>query len=129
MTNPTRDLPRTIHVSMSTMVVLYLLTNISYFLVLPQSIVASSNTVVLDYGIKLFGTAAATVFSIVVGISCFGSLNAGFYTSRCLGTFAHVATRMLTSTTASRLLYASAKDGLLPSVLNKLSSRYTPDRA
>lgn len=111
MTNPTRDLPRTIHVSMTTIVILYLLTNVSYFLVLSKDIVASSNTVVLDYGIKLFGTVAATVFSIVVGISCFGSLNAGLYTT-------------------SRLLFASAKDGLLPSGLAVLSSsRGTPDRA
>lgn len=83
MKNPVRDLPRTIHLSMATTVLLYLLINVSYFVVLPATTVASSNTVVLDYGVKLFGTIGATVFSVVVAISCFGSLNAGFYTSEC----------------------------------------------
>ncbi len=81
MKNPIRDLPRTIHLSMATTVGLYLLINVSYFIVLPVTTVASSNTVVLDYGVQLFGTIGATVFSVIVAISCFGSLNAGFYTS------------------------------------------------
>lgn len=79
--NPTRDIPRVIHLSMSTVLFLFLAANVSYFLVLPLSVVAQSNTVALDFGVKVFGKIGAVVFSVVVAISCFGALNGSFYTS------------------------------------------------
>lgn len=82
MKNPTRDIPRVIHFSMLTVLSLFLATNVAYFIVLPLPIVAQSNTVALDFGIKVFGKPGAAVFSVVVAISCFGALNGSFYTSK-----------------------------------------------
>ncbi|KAI5455469.1 hypothetical protein NCC49_000279 [Naganishia albida] len=108
--NPTRDIPRVIHLSMSTVLFLFLAANVSYFLVLPLSVVAQSNTVALDFGVKVFGKIGAVVFSVVVAISCFGALNGSFYTT-------------------ARLIQSSAKEGFLPKTFARLSSRDTPDNA
>jgi amino acid transporter len=61
---------------------LFLAANVAYFLVLPLSVVAQSNTVALDFGAKVFGKTGAVIFSVVVAVSCFGALNGSFYTSR-----------------------------------------------
>lgn len=45
--NVRRDLPRVIHGSMAIVLVLYMLANVSYFLVLPKDAVAHSNTIAL----------------------------------------------------------------------------------
>lgn len=66
---------------MGTVLALFLATNIAYFLVLPLSIVAQSNTVALDFGIKVFGRIGGAIFSVVVVVSCIGALNGSFYTS------------------------------------------------
>ena len=42
--NPSRDLPRVIHTSLPLVIVSYILANISYFFVLPASVIESSNT-------------------------------------------------------------------------------------
>jgi amino acid permease len=66
---------------MFTVLTLFLAANIAYFIVLPQAIVAQSNTVALDFGTKVLGKAGGVVFSVVVAVSCFGALNGSFYTS------------------------------------------------
>ncbi len=62
------------------MLVLYVLTNIAYFIVLPLSTISVTNTIVLDFGHELLGRAGGVVFTCVVGTSCFGALNGGVYT-------------------------------------------------
>lgn len=81
MKKPAQDLPRVIHISMATVLALFLAANIAYFLVLPLPIVAQSNTVALDFGIKVFGRIGGAIFSVVVVVSCVGALNGSFYTS------------------------------------------------
>ena len=76
-----RDLPRALHSSMTIVLSLFLAANISYFIVLDPSTVASTNTVALDFGRVTIGRLGAIVFSVLVSISCFGALNASFYTS------------------------------------------------
>lgn len=92
MKNPTRDIPRAIHASMVVVLVsnrsaisgytdidpfqiLFLLANVSYFVVLDKVTVGLSNTVALDFGRALFGPAGGVVFAVMVAISCFGALN------------------------------------------------------
>ncbi|WVQ78463.1 hypothetical protein IAT38_000549 [Cryptococcus sp. DSM 104549] len=111
MRNTNRDLPRALHSSMAIVLALFVTANISYFIVLDPSVVASSNTVALDYGKETIGRFGAVVFSTLVAISCFGALNGGLYTT-------------------ARLIYAASKEHFLPSIFSKLHHRRrTPDNA
>ncbi|KAH8431251.1 putative amino acid transporter [Aspergillus melleus] len=105
--NPNRDLPRVIHTTMPLVILSYLLANISYFLVLPHSTIEASNTVVVQFGDKVFGSVGALVFALIVSASCFGALNATIFTS-------------------GRLVYAAGKEGYLPSVFGHLWTRGSP---
>ncbi|WVW82894.1 hypothetical protein I302_104908 [Kwoniella bestiolae CBS 10118] len=111
MINPSRNLPRAIHSSMSIVLTLFILANISYFIVLSPEIVAASNTVALDFGKATIGKFGMVVFSVLVAVSCFGALNGGFFTT-------------------ARLIYAASREHFLPSVFSKLHpKRRTPDYA
>jgi amino acid transporter len=81
MRNPNKHLPMALHSSMSIVLVLFVLANCAYFIVLSPEIVASSNTVALDFGRVVIGKFGAVVFSTLVAISCFGALSNSFYTS------------------------------------------------
>ncbi|KAG8833528.1 hypothetical protein FRC17_010560 [Serendipita sp. 399] len=111
MKDPAKNMPRVIHTSMTTVTLLFLFTNISYFLVLDKATVSSSNTIALDFGRSLFGSAGAIVFAGMVAISCFGALNGAFFTS-------------------SRLICAAGREGFLPSIFSDLHPvRGTPVNA
>ncbi|KIR59841.1 hypothetical protein I312_101498 [Cryptococcus bacillisporus CA1280] len=111
MRDTNRDLPRALHSSMAIVLVLFLGANLSYFIVLSPSVVASSNTVALDFGKATIGRFGAAVFSTLVAISCFGALNGGLYTT-------------------ARLIYAASKEHFLPSIFSRLHAQHrTPDNA
>ncbi|KAJ9107294.1 hypothetical protein QFC21_000744 [Naganishia friedmannii] len=78
--SPAKNLPRVIHISMFTVLTLFLAANISYFIVLPKAIVAQSNTVALDFGTKVLGKAGGVVFSVVVASSAKESFLPKFFT-------------------------------------------------
>ncbi|KAF8428726.1 amino acid permease-domain-containing protein [Tirmania nivea] len=101
MRHPSRDLPLVIHTAMPTVIICYLLANIAYYLVLPASVVGSSNTVAVEFGHKVFGAPGAILFALTVSMSCFGALNATTFTS-------------------SRLVYVAGKEGYLPQVFGQL---------
>jgi amino acid transporter len=101
MTNPSRDLPRVIHTSLFIVILSYLAANLSYFLVLPSSIINSSNTVAVAFGQQVFGTVGSLFLALAVSGSCFGALNATTFTS-------------------GRLVYAAGKEGLLPELFGKI---------
>ena len=81
MKDTQRDLPRALHSSMSIVLVLFVSANLSYFVVLDPAIVASTNTVALDFGRVSIGEIGAVIFSVLVAISCFGAISSVFYTS------------------------------------------------
>ncbi|KAI4215213.1 MAG: hypothetical protein L6R36_009397 [Xanthoria steineri] len=95
--NPGRDLPRVIHTAMPLVILSYLLATLSYTLVLPDKIIASSNTIAVTFGARVFGPIGSLVLALMVSGSCFGALNATTFTS-------------------GRLVYAAGKEGYLPSV-------------
>ncbi|CAJ2507393.1 Uu.00g085790.m01.CDS01 [Anthostomella pinea] len=99
--NPSRDLPRVIHTAMPLVIICYLLANLSYFLVLPLATINNSNTVAVMFGSKVFGPIGALVFALIVSASCFGSLNSSTFTS-------------------SRLVYAAAKEGYVPTFMGRI---------
>ncbi|KDQ33322.1 hypothetical protein PLEOSDRAFT_1110514 [Pleurotus ostreatus PC15] len=108
LTNPEKNIPRAIHSSMAIVTVLFLLANVSYFVVLDKATVGLSNTVAMDFGRKLFGPVGGFVFAFMVAFSCFGALNGSFFTT-------------------SRLIYAAGREHFLPEVFGRLhKSRGTP---
>jgi amino acid transporter len=99
--NPSRDLPRVIHTSLFIVILSYLAANLSYFLVLPSSVINSSNTVAVAFGQQVFGTVGALLLALAVSGSCFGALNASTFTS-------------------GRLVYAAGKEGYLPELFGRI---------
>ncbi|KAH9882887.1 hypothetical protein J1614_000253 [Plenodomus biglobosus] len=99
--NPARDLPRVIHTSLPLVILCYILANISYFLVLPASLIESTNTVAVAFGHQVFGPIGSLVLALFVSGSCFGALNATTFTS-------------------GRLVYAAGKEGYLPSLFGSI---------
>ncbi|KAI8943551.1 hypothetical protein NX059_001547 [Plenodomus lindquistii] len=99
--NPTRDLPRVIHTSLPLVILCYILANISYFLVLPTSLIESTNTVAVAFGHQVFGPIGSLILALFVSGSCFGALNATTFTS-------------------GRLVYAAGKEGYLPGLFGNI---------
>jgi len=69
MKNVNRDLPRVIHSSLSIVLVVFLATVTSYFVVLPAELVQRTNTVALDFGSATMGTVGGVVFAGLVAFS------------------------------------------------------------
>jgi len=108
VTQPEKNIPRAIHSSMVIVTLLFLLANVSYFVVLEKNIVGLSNTVAMDFGRALFGPIGGSVFAFMVAFSCFGALNGSFFTS-------------------SRLVYAASRERYLPAIFGQLHPiRRTP---
>ncbi|TRM56224.1 amino acid permease-domain-containing protein [Schizophyllum amplum] len=109
--DPARNIPRAIHSSMTVVILLFLLANVSYFVVLDAETVGRSNTVAMDFGRAVMGPAGGAIFAAMVAISCFGALNGSFFTS-------------------SRLVYAAGREGFLPALFGRMhSTRHTPVNA
>ncbi|KDE07343.1 hypothetical protein MVLG_02385 [Microbotryum lychnidis-dioicae p1A1 Lamole] len=98
-------LPLIINISLALVVLLFVLANISYFLVLPFTTAVSSSTIGLDFGRGLAGPIGGVLFALIVSISCIGALNGSLYTS-------------------SRLIVSAGEQGFIP----KLFARYNERR-
>ncbi|KWU44069.1 amino acid transporter, partial [Rhodotorula sp. JG-1b] len=98
------SLPLIINSSLGVIVVLFLLANVSYFLVLPFDIATGTTTIGLDFGRALAGPVGGLVFAIIVSISALGALNGTLYTS-------------------SRLIVAASEQGFLPRLFANFNER------
>ena len=120
MSDSARDLPRVISSSMSIAVGGFVLMNIALFTVLPFQNVRDKSTVAVvgpsqhftrialqalmtnilskDFGLQVFGSIGGLVYSLVVSMSCLGSLNASVFS-------------------AGRLVVAASKDHYVPKIL------------
>ncbi|CAA7271674.1 unnamed protein product [Cyclocybe aegerita] len=108
MSQPEKNIPRAIHSSMFIVTLLFMLANISYFVVLDKNLVGLSNTVAMDFGRALFGPIGGSIFAFMVAFSCFGALNGSFFTS-------------------ATLVYAAGRERYLPRIFGKLhTTRRTP---
>ncbi|KAH7926312.1 amino acid transporter [Leucogyrophana mollusca] len=113
MHNPERNIPRAIHMSMAIVTALFLLANVSYFVVLDRVTVGLSNTVAMDFGRAVFGPVGGVVFAFMVAFSCFGALN-----GEC------------SVFTSARLIRVAGREGYLPALFGRLNrSRQTPVNA
>jgi len=108
MSEPEKNIPRVIHFSMITVTLLFLLANVSYFVVLDKATVGLSNTVALDFGRALFGPIGGSIFAFMVAFSCLGALNGSFFTT-------------------GRLICVAGREGYLPALFGQIHpTRQTP---
>jgi len=103
--HPHRNLPAAIIGGTLALIAIYVLANLAYVYVLPVETIAKSPLVAADVMTTIFGPAGASVVSLLVAVSTFGSLNA----------------IMLSS---PRIFFAMADDGLLFSALAQVHPRF-----
>jgi APA family basic amino acid/polyamine antiporter len=106
--DPQRNLPRALILGTITVIAIYLLANLAYFLVLSASDVASTDRVAAEMMRKVMGSFGAGAVSLAAMISIFAALNGSILTG-------------------ARVPYAMARDGLFFRAIGEVHPRwFTP---
>ncbi|XP_039625464.1 cystine/glutamate transporter-like [Polypterus senegalus] len=105
--NSKRNLPLSIILSMVTVTIAYLLTNISYYMVMTSQEVLESNAVAVTFADRAL-QGFSSVIPVLVAVSCFGSLIGG-----CFAT--------------PRMLFSGSREGQWPVLFSMIHiRRHTP---
>ncbi|KAH0617005.1 hypothetical protein JD844_028561 [Phrynosoma platyrhinos] len=78
ITNPNRNIPLAVIVSLTVVTVAYILTNVSYYAVLTPEEILNSDAVAVSFADNIFKS-ISSVLPILVALSCFGALNGGIF--------------------------------------------------
>lgn len=73
--NPARDLPRSIIIGLSIIILVYVLVNLAVLNILPTDVLTASKKPVSDAAVVLFGNSGGAFISAGIMISIFGALN------------------------------------------------------
>uniref|UniRef100_A0A8C8RGI0 Cystine/glutamate transporter-like n=2 Tax=Pelusios castaneus TaxID=367368 RepID=A0A8C8RGI0_9SAUR len=107
LVRPERNNPLAVIVSVVTVVVGYMLTNVSYYTVLTAEDVLASPAVAVSFAQKAFQR-LSSVIPILVALSCFGTMNGGLFTF-------------------SRTLFVASREGQWPPLFSMIHiRRHTP---
>ncbi|XP_032891998.1 Y+L amino acid transporter 2-like [Amblyraja radiata] len=107
VTNPERNLPLAIFISLPVVIILYILTIISYYIVLEPNTILTSDAVAVTFAEDTLGI-MKWIVPMAVSISCYSSLNASIII-------------------ASRLYFTAAREGHLPQIMSMIHvTRLTP---
>ncbi|KAI9596045.1 amino acid permease-domain-containing protein [Syncephalis fuscata] len=79
--NPGRDLPISIGLGLPVVMVCYLLANLAYCVALTKEQIVASDTVAMDFAVRLFGHVGGLVLAACVAMSTLGSINGSLFTN------------------------------------------------
>ncbi|XP_027655176.1 cystine/glutamate transporter-like isoform X1 [Falco biarmicus] len=107
LVRPERNIPLAVIVSVITVIVGYMLTNISYYTVLGTQDVLASPAVAVSFVQRAFKSLISVV-PVLVALSCFGTMNGGIFTF-------------------SRTLFVASREGQWPPLFSMIHiRRHTP---
>ncbi|KAF2647228.1 amino acid transporter [Lophiostoma macrostomum CBS 122681] len=78
--DPGRSLPRAIKAAMAVVLSSYEFVNIAYYILLPWDTMSTSNAVAVAAAKSLFGQSAGIIVTLLVAISCAGSITGNVFT-------------------------------------------------
>ncbi len=105
--NPQRDIPRATIIGTLIAALVYILSTIVVFGLLPNQSLISSNAPFADAGFVVFGKWAAAIIAIGAAISCFGALNGWILVQ-------------------AQVPYAAAEDKLFPRIFTRCNKHGSP---
>lgn len=103
--NPQRNIPIIVISSVAIVTVLYLLTVVSYHVVIPLEIMKQDRAVASEFGFRTMGEAGKIILALTVVLSTLGNIQCTFLTQ-------------------SRYIHSGSVEGLLPSCFGLVSRKY-----
>ena len=105
MKNPQRDLPIVVGCSVAIVTLIYVLTVVSFHIVVPMEVLVQDTAVASEFGLRTMGETGKIILAVGVVLSTLGNVQCAFLS-------------------ATRMVHAGAAEGLLPSCIGLVSKRF-----